>query len=404
MFTGKKFNGFVLMIILIFSICLTGYSADEIIIGAVGPLSPPGSVAAGEELKTSMELAVNEINAKGGILGRQLKLVFEDSRGTPEQGVAAIEKLISREKAVIVTGEAHSSAAKAEMEVAHRYGIPFLISECWSDELTEIGYPEVFRIAPNNKSFSEKVREFIVGNGFKRIASIVEDTDFGIGNKDLIEQEVKTLGLDYNFMIVDRTSMDFVPQLIQLNAFEPDLFVHFVTGPGSYLLVKQSYEVGLSPSVDTVMFMAGMDATFPEYWQTVGAAGQYVVYQSPYHNKAQFTDLTEPFVNKYTETYNRTPSYVALEGYDSILIIAEVIETIGGTEPDKIIAALEAGSFKGTRGIMEFPNDKNLGVWYHNAQSPMLFLQYTEINQPVEDSEIVYPKDIATADMIFPTK
>jgi len=404
MFKSERIIFLMLMVFLVFSASITSFGADEIIIGAVGPLSPPGSVAAGEELKTSMELAVNEINERGGVLGRQLKLVFEDSRGTPEQGVAAVEKLISREEAVIITGEAHSSAAKAEMEVAHRYGIPFLISECWSDELTEIGYPEVFRIAPNNKSFSEKVREFIVGNGFKRIASIVEDTDFGIGNKDLIEKEVKELGLDYNFMIVDRTSMDFVPQLIQLKAFKPDLFVHFVTGPGSYLLVKQSYEVGLSPSIDTAMFMAGMDATFPEYWPTVGAAGQFVVYQSPYHNKAKFTDLTEPFVKKYTETYNRTPSYVALEGYDSILIIAEVIEKIGGTEPDKIIQTLEEGSFKGTRGIMEFPSDKSLGVWYHNAQSPMLFLQYTEVNQPVEESEIVYPKDVATTEMIFPTK
>lgn len=404
MIYNKKILKLLISLILLMFINMSVYCSEYIIIGAVGPLSPPGSVAAGEELKTSMELAIKEINSSGGVLGKQLKLAFEDSRGTPEQGVAAVEKLISREKAVIITGEAHSSAAKAEIEVAHRYGIPFLISEAWSDELTEMGYREVFRIAPNNKSFSEKVKDFIEGNGFKRVAAIVEDTDFGIGNKELIEKEVKSLGLEYNFIIVDRTSMDFVPQLIQLNAFQPDVFIHFVTGPGSYLLVKQSYEVGLAPSYRTAMFMAGMDATFPEYWQTVGSAGQYVVFQSPYHQKAKFTELTEPFVQKYTETYNRIPSYVALAGYDSILVIADAIKMAGSTNSQDLINTLESGSFKGTRGLMEFPTDKSLGVWYHNAQSPMLFLQYTKVNQKVEDAEIIYPKEVATAEMIFPPK
>ncbi|MEW6081043.1 MAG: ABC transporter substrate-binding protein [Bacillota bacterium] len=378
-------------------------SQDEVIkIGAVGPLSPPGSVAAGAELKNAMEIAIDEINEQGGILGKKLQLVFEDSQGTPEKGVSVMEKLITKDQVIIVTGEAHSSAAKAEMEVAHRYGIPFVISEAWSDELTLRGYREVFRIAPNNKAFSEKVREFVEANGFQRVAAIVEDTDFGIGSMDLIESELRALGLEHKVMIVDRTSLDFVPQLIQLQEFGPDLFVHFVTGAGSFLLVKQAYEIGLSPTSKTAMFMAGMDATFPEFWPNVGEAGRYVVFQSPYHAKAKFTDLTEPFVRKYEARFNRTPTYVALAGYDSILVIAEAIKAAESTDPQKIIEALEVISVTGVRGIMEFPTDKGLGVWYHNADSPMLFLQYTEVNQAVEDAVIVYPADVATANMQSP--
>src|SRR5690349_24594851 len=99
---------------------------DTIKIGWVGPLSPPGGYAEGALMKQSAELAADEINAKGGLLGKKIQIVFQDTRGQPEEGTAAAERLISQDKVVAITGEFHSSVFLAEMEVAHKAGIPII--------------------------------------------------------------------------------------------------------------------------------------------------------------------------------------------------------------------------------------------------------------------------------------
>ena len=95
-------------------------AADPIKIGWVGPLSPPGGYAEGTLMKQAAQLAADEINAKGGVLGRQIQVVFADTRGKPEEGTAAAERLISQEKVVAITGEFHSSVFLAEMRLPTR--------------------------------------------------------------------------------------------------------------------------------------------------------------------------------------------------------------------------------------------------------------------------------------------
>src|SRR5215468_11963962 len=119
-------------------------AADPIKVGWVGPLSPPGGYAEGALMKQAAELAADEINAKGGVMGRPIQVVFQDTRGQPEEGTAAAERLISQEKVVAITGEFHSSVFLAEMEVAHKAGIPIIGVDVWALKITGKGYPEVF--------------------------------------------------------------------------------------------------------------------------------------------------------------------------------------------------------------------------------------------------------------------
>ena len=99
---------------------------DTVKIGWVGPLSPPGGYSAGQEMKWAAQLAVDEENKAGGILGKRIEVVYEDTKGTPDQGTAAMEKLVNSDKVVAVVGEFHSSVALAEIAVAHKYGIPWI--------------------------------------------------------------------------------------------------------------------------------------------------------------------------------------------------------------------------------------------------------------------------------------
>ncbi|UCF94338.1 MAG: ABC transporter substrate-binding protein, partial [Desulfobacterales bacterium] len=123
-----------------------GTAADTIKIGVVAPLSPPGGVETGQAIVDGAKIAAEEINQAGGLMGKEVELVIGDTAGLPEKGTAVMERLITRDKVIAVGGEGHSSVAMAEIEVAHRYGIPLVISEAWADAITGKGYPEVFRV------------------------------------------------------------------------------------------------------------------------------------------------------------------------------------------------------------------------------------------------------------------
>jgi branched-chain amino acid transport system substrate-binding protein len=374
---------------------------DVIRIGGIGPLTPPGSPALGEELQQSMKLAINEINANGGVLGKKLKLYYEDSAGAPDKGQSAMEKLITKEKVVAIAGEGHSSAALAEIEVAKRDNVPFIVAEAWSDSITEKGYKQIFRVAPNNSMFSKRVVQFVEEFGYKNVAIIAEDSDWGIGNVDLLEKQLKEKGIEYKSVVVDRNTKDLVPQLLELTKKnKPDILLNIMTGVGAYLVVKQAHEMGISPSAKTAMFMGGADAAYPEIWETTGEASKYVMWQTPYSPKAKFTELTKPFVEAFNKEYGRNPSYVGLHGYDTVLILADAIKRAGSTDPDAIIKALEETKLLGTRGEVTFPLEN--GPDYHNWLPDLLFMQYTKVNQSADDAEIVFPKNIATSEIVVP--
>jgi branched-chain amino acid transport system substrate-binding protein len=155
-----------------------GTHAQEVIkIGIVAPLSAPGGVETGQALVEGAKIAAEEVNASGGLLGKKVELVIGDTSGQPEKGTAVMERLATHDKVVAVGGEAHSSVALAEIEVAHRYGIPLVIAEAWADSVTAKGYPEVFRLTVSNSLIYSKAAKWIKDAGFKHVAVIGENSD-----------------------------------------------------------------------------------------------------------------------------------------------------------------------------------------------------------------------------------
>ncbi len=153
-------------VLALFCFTQTGDAADVIKIGVVAPLSPPGGVETGQAIVDGAKIAAEEINQAGGLLGKKVELVIGDTAGLPEKGTAVMERLITRDKVIAVGGEGHSSVAMAEIEVAHRNGIPIVISEAWSDGITAKGYPEVFRVTVSNSLIYSKA-----ANGSRNKAS-----------------------------------------------------------------------------------------------------------------------------------------------------------------------------------------------------------------------------------------
>jgi branched-chain amino acid transport system substrate-binding protein len=160
-----------LTLILLFALGSLAFAQNTVKIGVVGPRTGPAA-ATGKAFEEGIAIALDHLNAKGGVMGKKVEVVFEDTGGVPEKAASALERLATREKVPIVVGESHSSSALAEIEVANRYKIPLIICEAWHDDITKKGYKWVFRAGPANSGVVDfYIAPFVKENGFKKAAS-----------------------------------------------------------------------------------------------------------------------------------------------------------------------------------------------------------------------------------------
>lgn len=382
--------------------CFTQAAAVAVVIkiGVVAPLSPPGGVETGQAIVDGAKIAAEEINQSGGLLGKKVELVIGDTGGLPEKGTAVMERLITRDKVIAVGGEGHSSVAMAEIEVAHRNGIPIVISEAWADDITAKGYPEVFRVTVSNSLIYSKAAKWIKEQGFKHVAVIGENSDWGLGVIKVFKDNLDQAGVKVTSFSAERTLTDFTPQLLQLkNASPPvDFLVDGFTGAGELLMIKQAYELGIAPSKNCALLGAGMDTLYPGFWDTVGEAGVYVLSNPAGLPGLPKTTTSEKFKEVFKSKYNREPDAVAMEGYDSVMVIAEAVKLSQSTEGKALIDALENKvNWVGTRGKINFSKEKSPAWAYHMWMDvPVFIIQYTELNQDPSKAAILWPAEFAT--------
>ncbi|WP_249278520.1 ABC transporter substrate-binding protein [Bordetella genomosp. 2] len=260
-------------------------AADPIVIGVSIAQSPPGSVVQGTQVKDGVEIVTKIINDKGGVLGRPLEIVYEDNQGIPEKGRAAAEKLIARDKVVAITGGHQSSVCLAEIEVAHRYKMPYVNTNCWSDDVRAKGYPEVFNPGNYNTRVSSAMADTIAALKVKRVVAFAENTDYGIGQAKLLGDFLKKAAPDteYKYVALDRAGKDFTPAVLPLRANPPDVVVNIMLPPAAYILMNQLYEQGVAPSAQTWLYDGAGIADYPDFWQNVKKAGKYMLAFGLYH-------------------------------------------------------------------------------------------------------------------------
>ncbi len=395
-----KIGAVLIGVLAVLCVVQTGGAADVIKIGIVAPLSPPGGVETGQAIVDGAKIAAEEINAAGGLLGKKVELVIGDTAGLPEKGTAVMERLITRDKVIAVGGEGHSSVAMAEIEVAHRNGIPIIIAEAWADDITAKGYPEVFRLTVSNSLIYSKAAKWIKEQGFKHVAVIGENSDWGLGVIRVFKDNLDQAGVKVTSFSAERTLTDFTPQLLQLkNASPPvDFIVDGFTGAGELLMIKQAYELGIAPSKNCAILGAGMDTLYPGFWDTVGEAGVYVLSNPAGLPGLPKTATSDKFKKVFQTRYNREPDAVAMEGYDSVMVIAEAVKSAKSTEGKALIDALENKvNWEGTRGTINFTTEKNPAWAYHMWMDvPVFIIQYTELNQEPSKAAILWPAEFAT--------
>ncbi len=386
---------------------LTGTAAtaqETIKIGGLAPLSPPGGVQTGESLRDGMILAVEQLNAAGGLLGKKVDLVVEDTSGVPEKGVAAFERLASKENVVAVTGEAHSAVCSAVGPVAAKYDLTFVAGECWSDEVTAAKRPQVFRLTVANSLVFSVASDWVEAAGMKNVVVFAENSDWGFGVIDVFTKNLQDSGINVTSFTGENTTTDFTPQLLQLRRADPkpDLVVAGFTGSALLLLLKQAADLGIAPSADTAIFSAGADALEPEFWQVMGDKGVHVIANPAGLPGRPDTEISRAFSEAYQARFNRPANAVAMEGYDGVMVIAEAIRAKNSTSSQDIQAGLRELSWEGPRGTITF-SDKTDPAWAYQQWMgvPIYVIQYTEANQTPTAAAVLWPEAERTADALL---
>lgn len=379
-------------------------------IGGIAPLSAPGTVVGGEAMREAMLIAEEDINAAGGVLGCDIKVVIGDSEGLPEKATAIMEKLIAQDGVAAVGGGYHSSVGVASKDVADARGVPVVFAETWNDTITGDKQKYIFRIAPLSSWASATIWQFALTiPDVKKVAILTENTDYGIPASQETARGLETGGVESVTFSVDIGTQDYAGIVQRIKAENPDMIITLVTGEAAYNFTQQAADAGIGPL--DLPFVTGQDALESgAYWQNV-PDGQYAFVQRIGVPETQFTDKGRAFAAKYKERMGKSDveSY-AMEAYDSIAIIAQAIGEAGSTDGDAIVAALEGIEHEGTLGRIYFPYgtqkdpsaDGKGDEWWHQWPDPALtMIQYQDEGQDSTSAAIVYPDAYKTADPVF---
>ncbi|HWK88079.1 MAG TPA: ABC transporter substrate-binding protein [Xanthobacteraceae bacterium] len=367
------------------------FAADTIKVGVTVAQSPPGSVSQGTQVKDGVEVAAKIINDAGGVDGKKIELIVEDTQGIPEKARAAVEKLITRDQVVAIVGEHQSSAALAGIEVAHRYHVPYINTNGWSDVIREKGYPEVFNPGNYNSRVAIAVADTMKSLGAKNVVAFCENTDYGVGLAKLIGAQIaeRTQGISYKYETLDRASKDYLPAILPLKANPPDVIVEILLPPGAYILLNQLNEQGVAPTAKTMIYDASGIADYPDFWQNVGDAAKNMLVFGLYHPKMPMPELGKKVAADYTAKVKADPNRLLFQAADSLFLVAEAIKAAKSTKADDMIKALEGMKWSGTRGEVSFSNEKS-GFKYHQwLDVPYVTFQITAVKQPVADMKLV---------------
>jgi|SRR5579872_785025 len=378
-------------------------AAEPILLGWVGPLSPPGGYAAGQEMKWAAQLAVDEINAKGGVMGRPLKVLYEDTKGTPDQGTAAMELLATRH-VTAVFGEFHSSVALAESQVAHKYGIPFLGTDVWADKLTGQAYPEFFRVCPCNSLIYTMVGKWAAAAGFKNAAIMQEATDYGQGAVAVLSDIFKQHNIGVNVVTVELNQQDFSPEILRLMNTNPrpDIFMVIVAGAAAYNIIRDACNAGFAPTAQTALYSGGGPALEKELWENDGKCAVNLITEDVTLPKSQWNSIGKKFEAAFVKQFKRAPTGTAMESYDSVGVLAAAIGEAKSTDHKAIISAMEHLKYTGARGTYTFSSNHQPAWAFHQFMSaPVMLVQYSELNQSADVAPILFPRDWATTKYLY---
>lgn len=343
-------------------------AADSVKIGLALPLS--GAAATyGQELQRGAEYAADLVNQRGGILGgRKIELVFEDEKGTPQGGVAAVQKLMSVGRVKAITGGTNSSVVLAESSVTKKR-ILQVNAGAQADAITDQGSPWLFQINNTVSLNSEAFNAYIIKTlKPKTVAYMGENSEF---NKTVLEKlkvSLKSAGIELmSASTYDAETNDFTSILTKIKASNPDMIYVADAYPArAAQLWKQVRQIGgfktevMSPGVVTPGMIKPSEGAMNGV-----ITGEIFMASDPGPDGKEF-------VENYQKKFNSVPGKGELVIFEAINLIASAMDKAGtDSDYDKISKTIREGAWQSPRGLLKF-DEKG------RARAPYFYIQRVE--------------------------
>ena len=320
-------------------------AADPIKIGVAGPFTG-GSAPMGVSMRDGVKLAVAEINAKGGVLGRQIQLIERDDEAKNERGVQIAQELINKEKVAATVGYINTGVALASQRFYQEAKIPVMNNVATGSIITKqfADQPEnyIFRNSANDQIQSHMIiKEAVDNRKFKKVAILADSTNYGqLGREDLekalAEKSLKAVATEkYNLKDVDMTA-----QLLKAKQAGAEVVLTYGIGPELAQIANGMEKLGWK-----VPLIGSWTLSMANFIDNAGKNGNGTRMPQTFIQDPN-TPKRKAFIDAYVKAYNppggRMPSPVsAAQGYDSIYLLAAAIKQAGSTDGPKVKAALE---------------------------------------------------------------
>ncbi|HYM59957.1 MAG TPA: ABC transporter substrate-binding protein [Thermoanaerobaculia bacterium] len=331
----------VSFLVLAFAILTTGAllaAGDTLKIGAPQPMTGPDAPF-GDKFRKAYALAVEEINAAGGVNGRKIEVIVEDHQAKNTLAATVAEKLISDEKVLILTGGRASGQAVEIASVAQRLKCPYLVDHPSADIITAKGFEWVFRNNPTGSIYPQAFNKFITdvpGAMPKSAAVIYDNTVFGktISNSVMKFLKSKNVAI-VNDEAYPVNTLDFKPIVTKVKANNPDFVLLIaVSTTDAILLTRHAKEIGLKPRA-FVGFGGGFGVE--DFAKQLGTQSDNVFSSAAWSGNPNDAKV-KAFYEKFNKKYGIHPKEHEVEGYSAIYIIVDAMKRAkltGNLEADR---------------------------------------------------------------------
>jgi branched-chain amino acid transport system substrate-binding protein len=339
------------LLAVVFLVLLAVGCSGEVKVGAI--ISESGAVATyGRHVKNGLDLAAEQINAAGGVQGKQVVLVYRDDETKPDVGERVARELIEQEGIKIIIGAVSSPVTIRVAQVCEEDGAVLLSPSASAPEITELG-DYIFRNYPSDIVEGTSMAVFARESDLEKIVIFALDNEFGRGMTEVFKEEFESrLRRVLKVFEVPSSKIDgFGEMVAEAKELKPD---------GIFIVTYDQALVGLLQEIKK----AGIDATIMgtssvpvTIARMAGDAAEGLIYPRSGFDPLSDDPVVAEFVRDYTAKYNEAPDVYAAHGYDALKLIAQAIKNGGTTHPDSVKVGLSAiKGFQGAAGQTTFDN------------------------------------------------
>ncbi|MDR6663557.1 branched-chain amino acid transport system substrate-binding protein [Tardiphaga robiniae] len=363
---------------LLFGSSLSALAAD-ILIGVNLPLT--GAFAAsGTYVMNGAKIAVEEINASGGVLGMPLKLIIEDNKSNPTEAAGVAEKLITRDKVPVMLGAWGSSLTLAAMPVIMDYKVPMLVETSGANKITESGNPYIFRIsapaALEARGFQKHLDHFKI----KKADFLIINNDWGRSTAADFTKMFKENGIQVGLTeLMDQTAQDLSAQLSKIKSSDAETLIVTTAVDQLTLVLKQIKALNLDRQVITTGGSQNPDQLIAQAGVAANNSTHLLFFTPWVPDATAFPERSKTFIDAWARNgFPPAGLTESFRGYDGINVIAAAIRKSGVAEPAAIRDAMWAIDVPALNGPVRFAKSGPVGSESGQSNPAIYFVKIVD--------------------------